>query len=163
MAANTVPIKIGTASARAEHAADLGKVYFLNGKGYRIVQMLGALAAAAGKILVTGITAGAPTWIVTTSTTAGDPTVAGVVPPSQKGSTGTTGLVAGDYFPLQVSGPCDVLTAAAVTNNALVGCSTTAGKCDDASVSAGIGAAGIALETGSGADEQMGCMLKGLI
>ncbi len=163
MSANTVPIRIGTASARAEHAKDLGKLYFIDGKGFRVVKMSASLAAAATKVIVSAVSAGAFTWACTTSTTAGDPTVVGVIPAGQTGSTGTTGLLLGDYLMVQVSGLCDALTAATVTNNALVGCSGTAGKVDDASITAGVGAIGIALETGGGADEAMGVYLKGLI
>ncbi len=159
----TAPLAVGTASAQASLAKDLGKIYWLSGRAYRLVRSTAAITAAAGSILVGTVAAGAFTWAVVTSTTAGDPTVVGIVPAGQTGSTGTTGLIAGDYFLITVSGCVDCITAAAVTNNALIGCSGTAKKTDDASVTAGVGAAGIALETGGGADEAMGVYLKGLI
>lgn len=161
---HSLPLPIGTAAASGAHLArDLGKVYFVNGKGYRLVKAAAAIAAAAKKVLITADSGGAPTWAVNTTTTANSANVAGVVPSGQTGSSGTTGLLENDYFLIQVSGSCDVISADAIAENGLVGTSTTAGKADDASVTAGVGAMGVALEAAAGADEDVGILLKGLI
>lgn len=157
----TPPLAVGTASGNAALAKDLGKVYWINGRAVRLVKQVLALSSAASKIIVSALSAGAPTWSMATSTTANDYLPGGVIPAGQTGSTGTTGLIAGDYLLVYVSGATDIITAAAVTIGTLIGCSTTAGKCDDASITAGVGSMGVALETGTGADEAMGCMLKG--
>lgn len=115
MATLTAPITIGTASANPSHAADLGKLILIDGKMYRVCKSTGALAAAAKKVLVSAVSSGAPTWNVALGTTAVDAykfKFRVVVPASQTGSTGTTGLVAGDYFLAQVSGPAQALCAA---------------------------------------------------
>lgn len=110
MSTTVASIKIGTASASAVHAADLGKIIFLDGKTYRMCKAGAAVATAASKVLSVTITAGVPTWVVQPGLT---PIVNDfvVVPEGQTGSTGTTGLVSGDYFYAQVSGPCVFLTA----------------------------------------------------
>ncbi len=159
----SAPIAIGTASTNAAHAADLGKVFWNGGKAYRVVKAANAITAAAGKILVTALSSGEPTYVVDTTTTANSTLVAGIVPQGQVGSTGTTGLIAGDYFVVQVSGPAKALSAATIAINGLIGTSTTAGKVDDASVTAGVGACGTALEAASAADQTIDVNLKGLI
>jgi len=158
-----IPIAIGTASANAAHAKDLGRIYPYNGNLYRVTKAGAAIAAAASKTLVTALSSGVPTWSVNTTTTANNWLVAGVVPAGQKGSSGTTGLLSGDYFMLQVSGPTKVISAAAIADGGLVGTSTTAGKVDDASVTAGVGAMGVALEAASAGDETIDVLLKGLV
>jgi hypothetical protein len=104
MATLHAPITVGTASASATHAADLGKIVFVNGKIYVVAKANAAIAAAAKKGVVTAITAGVPTWVVDLPTDAVGEAF-GIIPSGQTGSTGGTGLVAGDYFMLQVSGP----------------------------------------------------------
>ena len=103
------PITPGTASANAAHKADLGKVVFANGKVYVVAKNTTLLADAGGRGVVTAITAGVPTWNVALPA---DPQGYGfgVIPKGQKGSTGTTSLLANDYFLLQVSGPCTILS-----------------------------------------------------
>lgn len=157
------PIAVGKADAATQHSANLGKLYEIGGKVFRLVKMSASLSAAANKILVSAVSAGAFTWACTTSTTAGDGTVVGIIPTGQTGSDGTTALASGDYLLIQVSGTCDMLSGGAIALNALVGASTTAGKGDDASIVAGVGAMGIALETAAAADELTGVLLKGLI
>jgi hypothetical protein len=103
---------VGFASSATDLANCLGNVCELpNGKVYRLVKAGAAIAAAEGKILVSAVdgTTGERTWVVDVTTTANDPLVAGVVPEDQVGSTGTTGLVSGDYFLLQVAGDAQVL------------------------------------------------------
>jgi hypothetical protein len=89
----------------------------IDGKVYRVCKANGAIAAAAKKVLQSAVSAGAPTWSVALGTTATDAYKCKfrvVVPAGQVGSTGTTGLVDGDYFLAQVSGPSQVLCAAAL-------------------------------------------------
>ena len=103
------PIAVGTASANAAHKADLGRVVFANGKIYVVAKNTTLLADAGGRGVVSAITSGAPTWNVALPA---DPQgyAFGVIPKVQKGSTGTTSLLAGDYFLLQISGPCTILS-----------------------------------------------------
>lgn len=118
MATLTAPITVGTASANAAHAADLGKLVFVDGKMYRLCKASGAIATAAKKVLTSAVSAGAPTWLVSIDTTAGNgykcrPRV--LVPAGQTGTgTTTTTLADGDYFLAQVSGPAQALCAAAL-------------------------------------------------
>jgi hypothetical protein len=163
MAANTPPLTIGTASARAELKKDLGKVYWLEGKAYRLVKAGAAIAAAAKKVVVGALSAGAFTWAVDVTTTANLHTVLGIIPAGQTGSTGLSGLVSGDYFMLQCSGCTDTISAAAIADGGLIGTSTTAGKVDDASAAAGVGAFGVALEAAAAGDEATGIYIKGLV
>lgn len=104
MATLHAPITVGTASASATHAADLGKIVFVNGKVYVVAKSTSAIAAAGGKGVVTAFSAGVPTWNVALPADVTGESF-GIIPAGQTGSTGTTGLVAGDYFMLQVSGP----------------------------------------------------------
>ncbi len=112
MANLTAPITVGTASANAVHAADLGKITWLNGAAYRVCKNTTLLALAASKGLVTAFTAGVPTWNVDLAG-AGGYTDFGLVfvPAGQVGSSNTTSLLAGDYFMGQVSGPATFLAA----------------------------------------------------
>lgn len=158
----TAKIDIGTASANAEMAPDIGRLFIANGKVYRLVKAANAITAAAKKTLVTAVSSGNPTWVVDVSTTANDYLVAGVVPVGQTGSSGTTGLLAGDYFYLQVGGPALCIAAAAITAGKPVGCSTTAGKVDDASVVAAEGSMGTSLVAATNADDPVYVRLTGL-
>lgn len=103
-------IAIGTASANPAHAADLGKLVMANGKIYVMCKLTTTLAAAAKKGVVTSFSAGVPTFNVDLPTDATG-TGFGIIPSGQVGSTGTTSLLAGDYFYLQVSGPFTGLAA----------------------------------------------------
>lgn len=154
---------VGQASAATDLANMLGHEVTTDGgtKTYRLVKATSAIAAAAEMILVGAATAGVPTWNVVTSTTANDylARLGGVVPAGQKGSTGTTGLIAGDYFLIQIAGPATVTSAGAIAAGGLIGTSTTAGKADDATVAASVGAIGNALESAAGADESVGILL----
>jgi len=128
MATLTAPITVGTASANAIHAGDLGKLVLLEGKMYRVVKANAAIAAAANKVVVR--TAGtADTWTVNVTITAALCTVAGVIPPGQLGSTGTTGLISGDYFLVQVSGEATpIITTNALAIGTGITTGTTAGE-----------------------------------
>ena len=109
---------VGTASAATDLENMLGTLYqAADGKVYRLVKSTGALAAAARKFVVSAITAGQPTWNVALNTTAAQAytqRIRVLIPAGQTGSTGTTGLVAGDYFLAQVEGPSTALCAAAL-------------------------------------------------
>jgi len=115
-----LPISVGFAVASGNGNLDgfLGTLWTTpDGKTYRVCQASGAVAAAASKVLQSALLAGAPTWKVAVGATAADAykqKVRVVVPAGQVGSTGTTGLIDGDYFLAQVSGPSKALCAAAL-------------------------------------------------
>lgn len=159
----TSPIAIGTASANAIHAADLGKVFWNDGKAYRVVKAEAAIAAAAKLVVSTTLSSGVPTWIVDLPGTTGASvsTPAGVIPENQVGSTGTTGLVAGDYFVVQVSGPCKCVSGGTLAAFDSVGATGTAGKVDTTTtISVAIGTA---TEAASAADADVDVILRGLV
>lgn len=161
---SVLPIAVGKADAGTWLASSLGNLYEADGKVYRLVKNSADLTAAASKILITALSSGVPTWVVATTTTANDSLVAGVVPAGQTGTGAvSTTLYAGDYFLLQVSGPSKVISAAAIADRGLIGTSSTAGKADDLSAAAGVGACGVALEAASAGDETIDILLKGLL
>lgn len=110
MASLTQSIPVGFASANAQHAADLGKTVFVDGKIFKLVKATSTITTAASRGLVTAFSSGAPTWSVALPSypVANDVLF---VPAGQVGSTGTTSLIAGDYFLAQVSGPATGLAA----------------------------------------------------
>lgn len=122
-------IKVGTASANAIHAADLGKVITVDGKRYKMCKAAAAIAAAGGKVVVSAVdgTTGNRTHVVNVSTTLNDPLVTAVIPSGQTGSTGTTGLVSGDYFYGQVAGDAQALVVDETHAGDALAVSTTAG------------------------------------
>lgn len=91
------PIRIGTASSRTEHAADLGKIIFVDGNGYRLVRAPVAISSAANSVLVhpnitgaTGITgAGVATTISATGGAAGQTVIT---------TASTTNVTVGQYI-----------------------------------------------------------------
>lgn len=152
------------ASTDLDAANSVGEVFREGGKFYRIVQAAANISAAAEKILVTAVSSGVATWSVNTTTTANNYLAAGVVPANISTISSTAGQIdSGSYFALQISGVASVTSAAAIAAGGLVGTSTTAGKADDATVAAGVGAVGVALEAAAGADESVGILLKGLM
>jgi hypothetical protein len=150
-----LPIAVGEGSTDTNLANALGELFAVGGKVYRLVKAGGTLAAE--DIVVTAVASGVPSWVVADTTTANSYLCAGVIP------TGTEALASGDYFLIQVSGVAAVTSAAAIAAGGLVGTSTTAGKADDATVAAGVGAIGVALESAAGADESVGILIKGMI
>lgn len=130
MAANTLSIRVGTASSNACHAKDLGKTTVLDGITYRIVKASATLATAAKKVVIDTLSAGVKQNSVAFTTTAQDYLVAGVVPAGQVGSTGTTSIISGDYFPLIVGGSnVQVLTDATdILAGSMVGTGTVSGR-----------------------------------
>jgi hypothetical protein len=113
------PITVGTASSNAAHKADLGKLVFANGKIYIVAKLVTTLADAGGRGVVTEFVAGAPTWNVDLPANP-QGYAFGVIPKGQKGSTGTTSLIAGDYFLLQVGGPCTILSGCTLIDTTAV-------------------------------------------
>lgn len=159
-----LPFAVGKADAGTYLAASLGNLYEVDGKIYRLCKNGASLASAAQKTVVTAVSSGVPTWVTAVSTTANDYLVAGVIPAGQVGTGATTTtLAADDYFLLQVSGQCKIISAGAITAGVPVGCSATAGKADDLSITAGVGAMGISLESAAAADENTDVLLKGLL
>lgn len=104
MASLTQNVAIGTASTNPNLAADLGKTVFADGKYYKLVKATGTIATAASRGVVTAFSSGVPTWNVAFPAFATGNDLL-FVPAGQVGSTGTTSLIAGDYFLAQVSGP----------------------------------------------------------
>lgn len=134
------PLRVGIGYAATDLANFLGSQYEFNvdlGSGlkvtrrYVLAKAAAAIATASSKVLVTAVSSGVPTWVVNTTTSAANGLVAGVVPESFVGSDGSTGLVSGDYFLLQIGGHAKVIT---VTGATAIGVglitSTTAGQAD---------------------------------
>lgn len=161
----TLPsIAIGTASALAVHAADLGKTITVEGKIYKLVKAGAAITVGTGGLACnTAASSGTPTWVVTLPSAANSAFVAGVIPGGQKDSAGAAGLLNGDYFYAQVSGAAEVTAGAAVASGALVASLITSGKIDDVAATAGVGAIGVALEAASADGDVIGVLLKGLV
>jgi len=121
------PIRVGTASASTLHAADLGKTIFVDGAGYRLVRASANITAAANKVVIYTDTGAAQTVNVTT--TASAVALAGVIPAGQVGSTGTTTILSGDYFYVQISGiATPIVTASAVAAGTGLATNTTSGE-----------------------------------
>lgn len=162
MANYTLPCEPGNTIATANAgnpgviAALLGKTYVKDGKTYRFVKAAGTLTSLGRKALVSAQSGGLPTYSVTTSTTANDYTVIGGCVATQ------ANVVAGDGLLVQIGGFGELLSAAAIAAGAPIGCSTTAGKVDDATITEG-GSMAIALEAAAGADENVGCRFVNLI
>lgn len=134
----------------------LGRSYVKDGKTYRFVKAAAGLAAPANMLLVSALTAGKLTYVVNTSTTANDVKIVGGC------VTGQTAALTGDGFLVQCGGTGDLLSAAAIATDVGIGCSTTAGKVDDLSITY-VGAAAVSLESAAGADELVGCRFINLI
>lgn len=114
---SALPLTIGRAVAAGNSSLEglLGTLWTTpDGKTYRLCKANGAVAAAASKVVQSSLLSGVPTWQMSISTTAYKQRVRAVVPAGQVGSTGTTGLIDGDYFLAQVSGPSVAQCAAAL-------------------------------------------------
>ena len=121
---------VGTASSATDLFGSLGqRVVLANGKVYRLCRAAAAIAAAAGKVLVSAVDAitGERTWVVNTTTTANNALVSGVIPGVQAGTVSTTGLALGDYFLLQVGGDAQCLVGDNSAVGEVLATSTTAG------------------------------------
>lgn len=122
----------GTASTATDLANVLGRVYEIDGIKYRLVKAEGAIAAAAKLTVATLLSSNVPTWVVDLPGTTGAAVTnpVGVIPVGQKGSTGTTGLIANDYFLVQISGVATCISAGTLAAGDGVGPAGTAGKVD---------------------------------
>lgn len=165
MSGKVPPMGFNSVSSATSLASDLGNTYEgKDGKFYRLVKAAADIASAAEKILVSAASSGTLTWSCNTTTTANNYLAVGVVPASIDAATTTSGTIdSGEYFFVQVAGVGSVTSAAAIAAGGLVGTSTTAGKADDATVAAGVGSIGVALESAAGADESVGILIKGLL
>lgn len=165
MASSIGSLAPGQVSTNSDLESDLGNVYFLGNKAYRLVKAAADIASAENKILTTALSSGVPTWSVNTSTTAADAHVAGIVPSGIDTISSTAGqLDEGDYFLLQVSGPATAIAAGTgIADNGLIGTSTVAGSVDDAGVTAGVSAAGRANQASTAASQEIAVELRGLV
>lgn len=125
------PIAVGTASTDTALASLLGNVFWSQGKAYKLVKAAADIATAAAKVVVTAVSSGVPTWVVNTTTTADNGLAAGFIPANQVGSTGTTSVLSGDYFLVQVSGPGKgIINGASVAVGTALSTHTDAGEID---------------------------------
>jgi len=120
------PFPIGSyrASTSTALAGLLGTVTVFNNKTYRLVQNSGtAITTPQGKVLVTALTLGVPTYVVAISDATTGVGKAGVI----SSDYGTTTIPADAYFWLQVSGPTSVLSATTTITTGLPLGPSTAG------------------------------------
>lgn len=157
MSTFAAPLAVGQTSTNSVHAADLGNIYIIGKNRYRLVISAAAITTPSGFVVTTALSTGLPTWSVNTSTTANDYLAAGIIP-----AVITATIPISTYFLVQISGPCTAISAAAIAVGVPVGCSTTAGKIDDASITAGVGAIGISTLVAGAADVVTNVYLKGL-
>lgn len=133
-----------------------GRLYLKDGKFYRFVKAAAAITSPANKLLTSALSAGKFTYVVNTSTTANDVKIVGGC------VTGQASITTDDGFLVQCSGTGDLLSAAAIATDVGIGCSTTAGKVDDATITY-VGAAAVSLESAAGADELVGCRFINMV
>lgn len=155
MSAFAPPFQPGDYSTNAAHGADLGFVYRVGQRTFVVCKAAAALASPANKCVASALDATTKkmTYVVDTSTTAADKASVGIVPPEY-----TATIPINAYYLVQIGGPCEVISAAAIAAGVAVGTSTTAGKCDDASAVAG-NELGTSLESAAAADELVGVVL----
>lgn len=86
--------------------AELGRIFTLNDKRYRVVKAAADIATADGKTLLSATSSGEPTWSMNTTTTEGSlKHLCGVVPEGIVANTTTSGTIdSGEYFMVQVYG-----------------------------------------------------------
>jgi len=164
MSFNTLPLKLGQVSTSASLAGILGQAFrvddpdgVLGTRVFVLVKAGASLSSPSRKTVVSALdaTSKQPTWVVDTSTTA-SASCAMVIPTDY----GSTTIASGAYFLAQAKGVAEVISAAAIAAGVAIGCSTTAGKCDDASI-VGAGILGNSLESAAGADENVAVILTG--
>lgn len=129
MASTLLPLQPGTytldPAGQNITAADLGNVYDALKHRYRLVKASALLTNPQSGLLVTALTAGAPTWVVSSTTTANDSTVVGVCPPTINGA--TTGTIpSGAFFLVVVEGYTTIVSSAAIVLGQFLVSSTTA-------------------------------------
>lgn len=146
------PGAVGLAANGTTYAGSLGQTYVISGNTWRVVKAAGALTTMGRALVVSAMSGGLPTFVATTSTTANDFNWVGICHSSQGD------LAAGDYFLVQCGGYAEIISAAAIAANVAVGCSTTAKKGDDATISLG-GIVGYSTESAAGVDENVGIVM----
>ena len=151
------PGQKGLATFANDYSRNLGRYWIINGAAWRMVKAAAALTSITRATLVSAISGGLPTYVVNTTTTASDVNVMGVCSSVQ------VDLAIGDFFLIQCGGFTEVISAAAIASSGLVGTSTTAKKCDDLGIAAGVGQFAVALEAAAGVDEFVGVRLMGLV
>lgn len=159
MASMTVPFATGSSALAAYStvlSVNLGRMWIVNGAAWRLVKAAAALTTMGRAVVVSALSGGLPTFSVNTTTTADNHLVVGVFPSNQ------VDLASGDFALVQCSGYGEVISAAAIADGAAVGTSTTAKKCDDASITVK-GTIGYVLESAAGADENVGIRFCNLI
>jgi hypothetical protein len=153
----------GTASTATDLANHLGDKVEYNNQTYRLVKAGAAVAAAAKLVVSTALTSNVPTWVVNVPGGTGYSvsTPVGVVPTGQKGSTGTTGLISGDYFLAQISGVATTISGGTLAQFDSVGATGTAGKVDTSTTASVI--IGTALKAATDTATDVPVLLRGLL
>lgn len=151
MAANSAPFAPGSSGLAANlavYATNLGRQWMINGANWRLVKSTGALTAAEVRYapLVTTLVSGAPSYLAARTTDAASYLGVGF------GKSDQVALAANDVFLVQTSGYGEATSADAIAAGAMIGTSTTAGKIDDATITAPT-MMGVALESAAAADE----------
>lgn len=146
------PGEKGLAANGTSYAQALGQTYVINGNTWRVVKAAGTLTTMGRALVVSAMSGGLPTFVATTSTTANDFNWVGICHSTQ------VDLAVGDYFLVQCGGYAEIISAAAIAANVAVGCSTTAKKGDDATISLG-GIVGYSTESAAGVDENVGIVM----
>jgi hypothetical protein len=155
---------VGTASAATDLANQLGNVFLApDGKQYRLVKAGAAISAAGTLVVSTALSSNIPTWAVDLAGKTGYSvsTAAGVVPKGQTGSTGTTGLVSGDYFLVQVSGLAYTTSGGTLAQFDSVGATGSAGKVDTSTTDSVV--IGTALKAATDTSTEVPVLLRGLV
>lgn len=160
MSANSAPFALGSSGLAANasvYNTNLGRQWMINGANWRLLKAATAKTAAEVRYspLVTALSGGLPTYSVDTTT--GAASFLGVA----FGKSDQVALAAGDFFLGQTSGYGEATSAAAIAAGAMIGTSTTAGKIDDAGVTAPL-MMGVSLESAAAADELVGIRIVNL-
>ena len=160
MAANSAPFAPGSnglAANLAVYATNLGRQWMINGANWRLVKAATAKTAAQARYspFVTTLSGGLPTYLVDTTTGAASFLGVGF------GKSDQVALAASDVFLVQTSGYGEATSADAIAAGAMIGTSTTAGKIDDAGVTAPL-MMGVSLESAAAADELVGIRIVNL-
>jgi hypothetical protein len=136
---NVLPFPVGTATTKVD-AALVGQKFESAGKLYRLVKVVHAIGTCSKLVCSHVMSAGVPTWTVelagTNSTTLNQ--IAGVIPVGQTGSDGSAGLLAGDYFLVQIGGVASVVTASSVAIDDGLAAVSTAGKVDNSTTAVAV-------------------------
>lgn len=136
---NVLPFAVGTATTKVD-AGLIGQDFSVGQKRYRLVKVVHAIATCTKLVCSKVMSAGADTFTVelagTNSTSLND--IAGVIPSGQIGSSGTTGLLAGDYFLIQIGGEATCICASSVAAGDGIAAVSTAGKVDNSTTASAV-------------------------